>query len=107
MIRTLRVLQPADIEMQAAIKAYDALRPGLGERILSELDDLLGQIALFPESYQKTAHPFRTVEINIIPFKLYYVTSTEGITVTGFVPSRADHKKQRQMLEKRYSLLKN
>ena len=104
MTRSFQVLEPAEIEIRQVVKEYDALRPGLGDNILTELDKRFEHIQEFPEAYQKTAHHFRSVELDSVPFKVYYVVSRLQIVVTGFVPSRSNPKKQLRMLKQRYFL---
>jgi len=80
----------AQQEIAAFAMHYEAAAPGLGRRLLLELDATLTRIAVFPEAYQKIFGEFRRAPIHRFPFAVAYRMSDTAILVDAVFPTRSN-----------------
>ena len=84
-----RVVFPANIELEEAIKYYDHQLPGLGFRFFQEVDAAIERIALMPEAWTKIGKHTRRSLLKGFPYALFYVIETDrNFNYCGGPPSQ-------------------
>ncbi len=63
----VRFLYPAFIEYKFSIEYYNTLQIGLGDKFIKEIDQYIGIIKLFPQSFQIYVVNTRKVVLNTFP----------------------------------------
>lgn len=94
-------LQPAEVELKEVVLQYEALRAGLGTKILDEVRSIALRLHSFPESSQRYSNVLRVAVLFSIPYQIYYAVRADDIMVTGVVPSRMDPKRRLRLLQAR------
>ncbi len=84
----LITLDEALTKIQSAAVAYEALRSGLGRKIIAELDDASTYILRFPESYPLISRNVRKLNLTVIPFQLFYALKNKSVVDLGLLPAR-------------------
>lgn len=97
----VQITAPAEADLSEILEHYEALRVGIGDRVLLELRRILSQIEQFPESYQLVATPLRRAQLATIPFQIYYAISGAAIPVLGIVPARLHPIRKHRLLDDR------
>lgn len=73
----------AQVEETEAYNYYEALRPGLGEYLLSELVKSYDKIAAHPfyYGYLSSSHVLRYIKVDTFPYIIIYLVSGNTIAV--------------------------
>lgn len=79
----VRLITPANIELDEAIIFYDHQSPGLGFRFFEEVDKAIDRIIFMPEAWQKIGKRTRRCLIKSFPYALFYIIETDLILVTA------------------------
>ena len=76
------VLRPeAEADALEAYRWYSDQIPGLGERLLAEIDHALENIRANPEAFRKVHREFRRVLTRRFPYAVFYVVRDSRIVV--------------------------
>lgn len=102
----IQVTSPAEAELTALLRHYEALRPGIANSILLEARDIQSQIEQFPESYQLVSARLRRAQLATVPFQLYYTIAETAIPILGFVPASMHPARKHQLLKDRLAAWK-
>jgi len=79
----VRLVSPASIELDEAIRYYDHQLPGLGFRFFSEVDAAIERIRLMPEAWTKVGNKTRRCLIKGFPYGLLYAIENDEILITA------------------------
>jgi len=93
-----RVVFPANIELEEAIKYYDHQLPGLGFRFFQEVAAAIERIELMPEAWTKIGKHTRRSLLKGFPYALFYVIETEEILITAVAHLHRDPKHYRDRI---------
>ncbi len=80
---TLRYLEAARIEFEAAVQHYDGQRSGLGTRFQNTVLAVVNQIIRFPESGSVLEGEYRRCLIKKFPFGVIYRNSPDEIVIVS------------------------
>ncbi|MHB8337407.1 MAG: type II toxin-antitoxin system RelE/ParE family toxin [Ignavibacteriaceae bacterium] len=78
-----RLLTPANIELDEAIKYYDHQLPGLGFRFFQEISSAIERIKFTPEAWSKINGHTRRCMIKGFPYALFFIKGKEEILITA------------------------
>jgi len=79
----VRLVSPASMELDEAIRYYDHQLPGLGFRFFCEVDAAIERIRLMPEAWTKVGNKTRRCLIKGFPYGLLYAVEDEEILITA------------------------
>ncbi len=79
----IRLISPAIIELDEAVKYYDHQLPGLGFRFFQEVSSSIERIKLIPEGWTKIGVRTRRCILKGFPYAILYVKETEEILITA------------------------
>lgn len=82
------VVRPAAVaDIRAACKYYDEAKPGLGEDLAAELDQLFARLEAFPRSAPLVAgyEPVRRARLRRFPYAVFYRPDRTRIEVLRVV----------------------
>ncbi len=79
----IKLLSPADIELNEAIKFYDHQLPGLGFRFFQEISDAVDRINLMPDAWPKIGERTRRCIIKSFPYAIFYIAEEDEILITA------------------------
>ncbi|MBM3334435.1 type II toxin-antitoxin system RelE/ParE family toxin [Candidatus Sumerlaeota bacterium] len=77
----VRLVSPADIELDEAVRYYDHELPGLGFRFFQEVEAAVERIRLFPAGWQKVGPRTRRCLLKGFPYALLYTVEKDEILV--------------------------
>ncbi|MBU0575844.1 MAG: type II toxin-antitoxin system RelE/ParE family toxin [Proteobacteria bacterium] len=95
----VRLISPANLELDEAIRYYDHQLPGLGLRFFQEASAAIERIRLMPEAWTKVGERTRRCILKGFPYALLYVIGTDEILITAVAHLHrdAEHYKDRIM----------
>jgi len=79
----VRLISPANLELDEAVRYYDHQLPGLGFRFVQETSVAIERIMLMPEAWTKVGQRTRRCMPKGFPNALLYVTEKEEILITA------------------------
>ena len=79
----VRLVFPANIELDDAVRYYDHQLPGLGFRFFQEVDAAIERIRFIPEAWTKIGKRTRRCLIKDFPYALLYAIETDEILITA------------------------
>lgn len=79
----VRLISPADFELNEAVGFYDHELPGLGFRFFQEIKAAIERIRFMPEAWTKIGEKTRRCLIKGFPYALLYVVETDEILITA------------------------
>ena len=79
----IRLIFPADIELDEAVRFYDHQLPGLGFRFFQETEAAIERIGFMPEAWPKIGKKTRRCFLKSFPYALLYVVETDEILITA------------------------
>ena len=79
----VRLVFPANIELDDAVRYYDHQLPGLGFRFFQEVDAAIERIRFIPEAGTKIGKRTRRCLIKDFPYALLYAIETDEILITA------------------------
>ena len=93
----VRLISPANLELDEAIQYYDHQLPGLGFRFFQETSAAVERIRLMPEAWTKVNQRTRRCILKDFPYALFYVVDEEEILITAVahLHRKAEHYKDR------------
>ncbi len=91
----VRLISPANIEFDEAVRYYEHQLPGLGFRFFQEVDAAIERIRLMPEAWAKTGSRTRRCLIKSFPYALLYVKEIDEILITAVAHLNRDPKHYR------------
>lgn len=80
---TIRFVETAEAELDAALRYYERESPGLGADFLTELISAVNRIAEFPEAWQELEIGVRRCRLIRFPYGIVYSRKAEDIIVLG------------------------
>ena len=78
----VRLVSPANIEFDEAVRYYDHQLPGLGFRFFQEVDAAIERIRFMPEAWTKIGHRTRRCILKGFPYALFYAIEKDNILIT-------------------------
>ena len=95
----VRLISPANLELDKAVRYYDHQLPGLGFRFFQEASAAIERIILIPEAWTKVGARTRRCILKGFPYALLYVIGTDEILITAVAHLHRDvkHYKDRIM----------
>jgi plasmid stabilization system protein ParE len=78
---TIRFLEIAEIELDQAVRWYEAQAPGLGNAFLIEVLSAADRIARFPEAWHPLGEGVRRCRLSRFPYALIYAIDNRDILV--------------------------
>lgn len=88
-MRTVRYLEPAEIELLAEVAYLEDSQPGLGRRFFDEVKRAEGYIAEFPEAAEEIRPGVRKRLIRLFRYSLFYSIERDEILIIAVAhPSR-------------------
>jgi len=79
----VRLITPANIELDEAVRFYDHQSPGLGFRFFKEVDQAIDRVKFMPDAWQKIGKRTRRCLLNTFPYAIFYIIETDLILVTA------------------------
>ena len=79
----VRLISPANLELDEAIKYYDHQLPGLGFRFLQEVSAAIERIRLMPYAWSKVGERTRRCILKGFPYALLFVVETKEVLITA------------------------
>ena len=79
----VRLVFPANIELDDAVRYYDHQLPGLGFRFFQEVDAAIERIRFIPKAWTKIGKRTRRCLIKDFPYALLYAIETDEILITA------------------------
>lgn len=80
---TVRLLEPAQIELDEAIVWYSAQAAGLGEAFLAETLKAFQRIEQHPQAWHPLSKKTRRYRLNRFPYGVIYMQEAEGPLVVA------------------------
>jgi len=95
----VRLVSPANLELDEAVRYYDHQLPGLGFRFFQEASAAIERIRLMPEAWTKVGVRTRRCILKGFSYALLYVIETDEILITAVAHLHrdAEHYKDRIM----------
>jgi toxin ParE1/3/4 len=87
---TVRFSGLARDDVDAAFQWYQAMRPGLGDELLVQVEAVLARLSRHPESAPRYLGDTRRVPLRRFPYAVYYLARTGLIEVIGLRPFAGD-----------------
>jgi plasmid stabilization system protein ParE len=78
---TIRFVETAEAELDAALRYYEGESPGLGAEFLTEVISVVNRIAEFPEAWQEVESGIRRCRLSRFPYGIIYSREGGGILV--------------------------
>lgn len=79
----VRLIFPANLELDEAVRYYDHQLPGLGFRFFQETSAAIERIRFMPEAWTKVGQRTRRCILKGFPYALLYVIEKEEILITA------------------------
>lgn len=79
----IRLVSPAIVEFNEAIKYYNHQLPGLGFRFFQEVDAAINRIKLMPKAWTKIGSQTRRCIVKGFPYALFYSIEKDYILITA------------------------
>ena len=79
----VRLVFPADIELDEAVRYYNHQLPGLGFRFFQQVNADIERIRLMPDAWTKVGERTRRCLIKDLPYALLYAIESEEILITA------------------------
>jgi plasmid stabilization system protein ParE len=89
-MRALRFLSPAETEMVAAARYYEAQSRNLGRRFLRHLQETVDSIVAFPYAGTAVRGDIRRRLVRQFPFAVFYSVAPEEILIIAVMDLRRD-----------------
>ncbi len=94
----VRLVFPANIELDEAVRYYDHQLSGLGFRFFQEVDAAIERIRFIPEAWTKIGKRTRRCLIKDFPYALLYAIETDEILITAVAHLHRDPKHYRDRI---------
>ncbi|MCC6947741.1 MAG: type II toxin-antitoxin system RelE/ParE family toxin [Bradyrhizobiaceae bacterium] len=78
---TIRFLEVAEIELDQAIRWYEAQAPGLGNTFLIEILSATDRISQYPEAWQPLGQDIHRCRLSRFPYGLIYAIEDGNILI--------------------------
>jgi hypothetical protein len=79
----VRLVSPANKELDEAVRYYDHQLPGLGFRFFQEVAAAIDRIKLMPEAWTKIGDRTRRCILKGFPYALLYIVRPSEILITA------------------------
>jgi len=79
----VRLVSPANQELDEAVRYYDHQLPGLGFRFFQEASGAIERIRFMPEAWTKVGERTRRCILKGFPYAILYIVETDEILVTA------------------------
>ena len=79
----VRLLEPAERELDDAIAYYNAQAPGLGDAFLLELLRAIDLISQYPEAWHPLGSDTRRCRLRRFPYAAIYAREPEGLLIVA------------------------
>jgi plasmid stabilization system protein ParE len=79
----VRLLSPANVELEEAVRYYDQELPGLGFRFYQEVEGAIERIRLFPEGWPRIGTHTRMCLLKGFPYAIFYTAEKNEIVVSA------------------------
>jgi hypothetical protein len=77
----ITISSPAAKDLQESFEWYENLSVGLGFRFIEVVEQVLGIMAFYPESFPQKKKPFREASIKRFPYLIIYEYSPKNHTI--------------------------
>ncbi|MBG9387741.1 type II toxin-antitoxin system RelE/ParE family toxin [Caenimonas aquaedulcis] len=77
----VRLLAPAQVELDEAVIRYAEQAPGLGDAFLIEVMKVFNLIAQFPQAWHPLAPDVRRCRLNRFPYSVVYSNQDDDVVV--------------------------
>lgn len=103
-MKPLFVLAAAEADIQAAMRWYDRIAPGLSDGFLSRLQSAMLMIREHPELYELEFDEVRAAPLWRFPYLAYYHILPEGIELVGVLHAQLDPQQIARQISSRNQL---
>jgi len=79
----VRLISPANIELDETVRFYNHQLPGLGFRFFQEIKATVERIRFMPEAWPKTGERTRRCLLKGFPYALLYIVEIDEILITA------------------------
>lgn len=86
----LTVTPVAEFDIADAAGAYEATRPGLGQRFLDDLRHVRSRLEQFPDACPEVYPGVRRALMRSFPFGVLYRTLPHELQIIAVLPTKAD-----------------
>lgn len=83
----VRLLDPAQLELDEAIACYNDQAPGLGDAFLLEAIAAFDRIQRFPDAWHPLGDRFRRCRLRRFPYGLIYAAENDEIVIVAVAHS--------------------
>ena len=77
----VRLLAPAEFELDEAMQWYAAQAPGLDRQFLSEVERAISRISEHPDAWHTLGGQIRRYRLSRFPYGIIYAAEPDGIIV--------------------------
>ena len=86
----VRLVSPANKELDEAVRYYDHQLPGLGFRFYQEVSAAIDRIRFMPEAWTKIGERTRRCILKGFPYALLYIVDSSEILITALANLHRD-----------------
>jgi hypothetical protein len=87
-LRPYRFLEEAFAELQKDIRYYDEQVPGLGEKLMVDVENVITDIRRYPQSGAPVSRNLRKRVLRIFKHNVLYIAKPEEIIVVAVAPHK-------------------
>ncbi len=84
----IRIIEPAELELNDAFEFYEVQTPNLGKRFIEEFNKGVARITQHPESWPRVRDDIRKCILNKFPYSILYAIEHESIIITAVAHQR-------------------
>ncbi len=93
-----RFVSTAEQELKEALEFYETVQPGLGQKLLQEVEATVRLIEDFPEAWAPMSLRTRRCRTHRFPYGLFYQIRSDEILIVSVMDLRRDPKRWEQYL---------
>jgi hypothetical protein len=87
-LKPYRFLEEADAEFQEDIRYYDEQVPGLGDKFMVDVENVITDIRRYPHSGAPVSRNLRKRVLRIFKHNVLYIATPEEIIVVAIAPHK-------------------
>jgi len=84
----IKIIEPAELELNDAFEFYEAQTPGLGKRFIEEFNKGIVRIRQHPESWPRIRDNIRKCILNKFPYTIFYAVEPKLVIITAVAHQR-------------------
>lgn len=97
----IRVKPDAEQDLDAAYSWYEERQPGLGEDLIACVHDCFEAISAYPLHAPVAHNGFRRAMTRRFPYAVFYIESSDAVTIYGIFHMARNPRKWRRQLKRR------